>query len=239
MQKMSRLLIYQVAKEVVHNALKQYPSAIPWFVGIYDDWTIGHLKHDPGTNHVIFRSEKFSERKFYDVCCFISEQIEKEINVDFIIHYANSNNDPGKLVVKQFIEAVTDLIMGIPVKSDNYYGSHSSDKPQRLIAAIPKTISYVERPTQVIPRATLDKVEILEKLKKIISKILLVDLESFTRDYHLTNDLGMNELDIIQLFYNMEEEFDIEFSDAENNERMTVEELVELIFSKMSQPSQP
>lgn len=142
MQKMSRLLIYQVAKEVVHNALKQHPSAIPWFVGIYDDWTIGHLKHDSGTNHVIFRSENFSERNFYDVCCFISEQTEKEINFDFIIHYANSNNDPGKLVVKQLIEAVTDLIMGIPVKRDNSYGSHSSDKPQRLIAAIPKTISY-------------------------------------------------------------------------------------------------
>lgn len=49
----------------------------------------------------------------------------------------------------------------------------------------------------------------------------------------------MNELDKIQLFSNMEEEFDIEFSDVETNERMTIEEIVELIFSKMSQPSQP
>ena len=143
MQKMSRLLIYQVAKEVVHNALKQHPSAIPWFVGIYDDWTIGHLKRNSSTNNVTFRSENFSERNFYDVCYFISEQTEKEINFDFIIPYANFNNEPGKLVVQQLIEAVTDLIMGIPLK-DNSYGSASSDQLQRSIATIPESISYVE-----------------------------------------------------------------------------------------------
>ena len=132
MQKMSRLLVYQIAKEVVYNALKQHPSAIPWFSGIYDDWTIGYLKYDASTNHVIFRSENFSERNLYDICYFISEQIEKEVHPEFIIQYANFNNEPGRLVVKQLSEAVTELIVGKTVKRDDSYGSPVFDEPQGL-----------------------------------------------------------------------------------------------------------
>ena len=111
MKRMMRSFANQVAKEVVHEALKQHPSAIPWFVGIYDDWTIGYLKYNLGNNSITFRSENFSERNFYDICCFISDQIEKEIHPEFIIQYANFNNEPGRLVVKQLIEAVIDFIM--------------------------------------------------------------------------------------------------------------------------------
>jgi hypothetical protein len=39
MSEMMRLFANQVAKEVVYEALKQYPSAIPWFVGIHDEFT--------------------------------------------------------------------------------------------------------------------------------------------------------------------------------------------------------
>lgn len=141
---MTRLLANRVAKEVVHEALKQYPSAIPWFIGIYDDWTIGHFKHDPGTNHVTFRSENFSERNLYNICYFISKQIEKELHFDFISHYANFNNEPGRLVVKQLVEAVTDLMMDKPIKRVNFYDYRRSDEPQRLINGIPEDLWYIK-----------------------------------------------------------------------------------------------
>ena len=138
MTRMMRSLANQVAKEVVHEALKQHPSAIPWFIGIYDDWTIGYLKYDRLSNHVTFRSENFSEHNFYDICCFISEQIEKEVYPEFVIQYANFNNEPGRLVVIQLIEAVTNLIMDKPVKRDDSCGSHSFHEPKRLRDGIPE-----------------------------------------------------------------------------------------------------
>lgn len=130
---MMQIFASQTAKDVVHEALKQPPSVIPWFIGIYDDWTIGHFKCNPKTNHITFRSENFSEKRFYDICCFISEQIEKEIHPEFIIQYANFNNESGRLVVKNFIEAVTDLIMDESVKHDDSYDSHNSNKSNENI----------------------------------------------------------------------------------------------------------
>jgi hypothetical protein len=58
-----------------------------------------------------FRSEPFSERNFYDIFYFISEQIETEVKPEFIIKFANFNNEPGRLAVKQLIEAVNCLIV--------------------------------------------------------------------------------------------------------------------------------
>lgn len=133
-----RLFANQVAKEVVHEALKQHPSAIPWFIGIYDNWTIGYLKYDIGNNRITFRSENFSERNFSDICYSISEQIEKEVHPGLIIHYANFNDEPGRLVVKQLIDAVTDLIMDKPAKRDDSYGSRGSNEPKRLRDGTPE-----------------------------------------------------------------------------------------------------
>lgn len=132
MSKMMRLFANQVAKEVVYEALKQYSSTIPWFVGINDDWTIGHLKYDFSNKRITFRSENFSERNFYDICYFISEQIEIEVKPEFIIEYANFNNEPGRLAVKQLVEAVGCLIVEQPAKSSERSDHHSYNKPQRL-----------------------------------------------------------------------------------------------------------
>lgn len=144
MSKMMQLFAKQVAKEVVHEALKQHPSAIPWFIGINDDWTIGHLKYDLDNNRITFRSENFSERNFSDICCFISEQIEKDVHPESIIQYANFNNEPGRLVVKQLIEAVTNLIMDKPVKHDERSGYPSYNEPQRLRDKTPENLSNIK-----------------------------------------------------------------------------------------------
>lgn len=132
MSKMMQLFAKQVAKEVVYEALKQYPSAIPWFVGINDDWTIGHLKYDTKNKCMTFRSENFSERNFYDICYFISEQIETQVKPESIIPYANFNNEPGRLAVKQLIEAVSCLIMEQQVRPNEQSRRSYNDPQHRL-----------------------------------------------------------------------------------------------------------
>lgn len=142
MDKMSRSIIYRIANEIVHEALKQYPKAIPWFVGIYDDWTIGTFEYDLRTKHLTFRSDNFSERDLNKVWRFISEQTEKEINFDLMIHYTDFNDGAGRLVVKQLTEAVTDLIMNIPVKRNSYYDSYILQEPPHLIYGMPAQLYY-------------------------------------------------------------------------------------------------
>lgn len=144
MSKMKRSSLYQAAKEIVYDALKQHKNAIPWFIGIYDDWTIGHLKNVPGTNHIIFNSENFSKQNLYEVCDFISEKIEKEVNLEFIIHYAQFKNEKGRLVVQQLIEAVTDLIMDEPARCDISSDSPSSKKSSGYINGIPEALWHMK-----------------------------------------------------------------------------------------------
>jgi len=142
MEKMSRVIIDRVAKEIVHEALKQYPKAIPWFVGIYDDWTIGTFEYNFRTKHLTFSSDNFSERDLYDICRFISKKTEKEVNFYLIIHYTDFNDGAGRLVVKQLTEAVTDLIMDLPVKRNSSYDSYVLKEPPRLICGIPEQLYY-------------------------------------------------------------------------------------------------
>ena len=144
MEKMSRIIINRIANQIVHEALKQYPKAIPWFVGIYDDWTIGTFKYDLITKQLTFNSENFSERDLNKVWRFISEQNEKEVNFDLMVHYTDFNNGLGRLSVKQLTEAVTDLIMNIPVKRNSYYDLYILQEPPRLICGIPDYLYYAK-----------------------------------------------------------------------------------------------
>ena len=115
MTKMSREFTQRAVKEIVYEALEQYPKAIPWFVGIYDDWTIGTLKYNRKNKAIFFSSENFSEQDFYEICNTISGHIEKEITLETLVHYADFNNESGKLAVKQLIEFVVDLVIDEPI----------------------------------------------------------------------------------------------------------------------------
>lgn len=101
----------EIAKQLVHEALKQYPRAIPWFVGINDDWTIGHLQHNLSLDKVELRSENFSDRNLQDMCRSLSEKLDREVSPEFLLNYTGYNGEPGRLVVKQFIQAIAALIM--------------------------------------------------------------------------------------------------------------------------------
>jgi acyl carrier protein len=59
-----------------------------------------------------------------------------------------------------------------------------------------------------------------DKVKKIISEKLSVDLNEVVPEASFVDDLGADSLDLVELIMSMEEEFDVEISD-EDAEKMT------------------
>jgi len=59
-----------------------------------------------------------------------------------------------------------------------------------------------------------------DKVKKIISEKLSVDLSEVVPEASFVDDLGADSLDLVELIMSMEEEFDVEISD-EDAEKIT------------------
>jgi len=68
-----------------------------------------------------------------------------------------------------------------------------------------------------------------EKLAKIISEVLNVGEENITMDTTFVDDLGADSLDIFQIIMGIEEEFDIEISNEDAENIVTVGDAVEQI----------
>ena len=68
-----------------------------------------------------------------------------------------------------------------------------------------------------------------EKIKKIISEVLNVDVEEITMETTFVDDLGADSLDIFQIIMGLEEEFDIEIANEEAEKIVTVGDAVEQI----------
>jgi len=68
-----------------------------------------------------------------------------------------------------------------------------------------------------------------EKLQKIISEVLNVDADEITMDTTFVDDLGADSLDIFQIIMGIEEEFDIEISNEDAENIVTVGDAVEQI----------
>lgn len=75
----------------------------------------------------------------------------------------------------------------------------------------------------------LEEVMEFEKLKKIISEVLNVDVEEITMETTFVDDLGADSLDIFQIIMGLEEEFDIEIANEEAEKIVTVGDAVEQI----------
>jgi acyl carrier protein len=63
---------------------------------------------------------------------------------------------------------------------------------------------------------------VAEKVKKIISEKLSVDIEEVVPEASFVDDLGADSLDLVELIMSMEEEFDIEISDEKAEQMITV-----------------
>ena len=68
-----------------------------------------------------------------------------------------------------------------------------------------------------------------EKLQKIISEVLNVDPDEVTMDTTFIDDLGADSLDVFQIIMGIEEEFDIEISNEDAENIVTVRDAVEQI----------
>lgn len=68
-----------------------------------------------------------------------------------------------------------------------------------------------------------------DKITKIISEKLDVDISEVVPKASLVDDLGADSLDLVELVMTMEEEFDIEISDEEAEKLITVQNAIDYI----------
>ncbi len=68
-----------------------------------------------------------------------------------------------------------------------------------------------------------------ERVKKIISEKLSVDLEEVVPEASFVDDLGADSLDLVELIMSMEEEFDTDISDEDAEQIATVQDAINYI----------
>lgn len=70
---------------------------------------------------------------------------------------------------------------------------------------------------------------VFEKVKAILSEQFDVEEDTITDDTTITEDLGADSLDVVDLLMSIEDEFEIEVPDTEIENIKTVGELVKYI----------
>lgn len=80
----------------------------------------------------------------------------------------------------------------------------------------------------------MSEVEILEKVKKIVTEQLSVEADKVTAQANFANDLGADSLDTVELVMALEEEFDIEIPDEAAEQITTVQQAVDYISNKVA-----
>ena len=70
------------------------------------------------------------------------------------------------------------------------------------------------------------------RIKKVISEQLGIDINSIQTDSDLINDLGADSLDTVELVMAFEEEFGIDIADEIAEKISTVRDVVELISAQ-------
>lgn len=66
-----------------------------------------------------------------------------------------------------------------------------------------------------------------DKVKKIITEKLSVDLVEVVPEASFVDDLGADSLDLVELIMSMEEEFDIDIPDEDAEKILTVKDAIE------------
>jgi len=79
---------------------------------------------------------------------------------------------------------------------------------------------------------TLDKTELWNKLVKIIAETLSVDISEIVPEASFVDDLGADELDLVELVMSFEEEFDLEISDEDSALMQTVKDAFVYVCGK-------
>lgn len=75
--------------------------------------------------------------------------------------------------------------------------------------------------------------EIFERVAEIIADELTIEVEDISLDSDLTDDLGADSLDAIELIMSLEDEFDVEIDDQKLAKVKTVSDIVDLIEEEL------
>ncbi|MDA8402630.1 MAG: acyl carrier protein [Desulfobacteraceae bacterium] len=73
-----------------------------------------------------------------------------------------------------------------------------------------------------------------DKVKKIVSEKLGVDMAEVVMAASFVDDLGADSLDLVELIMSMEEEFDIDISDEDAEKIVRVQDAVNFINAHIS-----
>ncbi|EGC03893.1 MAG: acyl carrier protein [Ruminococcus sp.] len=73
---------------------------------------------------------------------------------------------------------------------------------------------------------------VFDKIREIIVEQLDVDEDKVTTDASITEDLGADSLDVVDLVMSIEESFDLEIPDEEVENIKTVGDIVKFIEAK-------
>lgn len=73
---------------------------------------------------------------------------------------------------------------------------------------------------------------VFEKVKAILSEQFDVEEDSITMESSITDDLGADSLDVVDLLMSIEDEFEVEVPDSEVENIKTVGDLVKYIEDK-------
>ena len=76
------------------------------------------------------------------------------------------------------------------------------------------------------------QVELIEKVKEILSKQLEVSVDEIQLANSLQEDLGADSLDVVEIVMALEDEFSIEIADEETAKIKTVDDIVKYIDSQ-------
>ncbi|OQX63149.1 MAG: acyl carrier protein [Desulfococcus sp. 4484_241] len=72
-----------------------------------------------------------------------------------------------------------------------------------------------------------------DKVKRILAERLDIDPNDIKPEAEFINDLGADSLDIVELLMSLEDEFDIEISDDEAENIITVKDAVDFIAQRL------
>lgn len=166
-----------------------------------------------------------------------------EVNRDHVVWELATKiySQSGHKVEFHVIRDVVNCRIG-PMKAQLEKARRAAEEEARRIAeekarqAAEEAACRRDRMTRILGELRGDeaKAKVFVMVQKIVSEQLNVDESEVHLDGHLSNDLGVDELDVIELVMALEEEFDIEILDEEACEVCEVKEVVDLIYKKVS-----
>jgi len=79
----------------------------------------------------------------------------------------------------------------------------------------------------------MKKDDLFKRVQEIIAESLDVDVEEITPEASLTEDIGADSLELVDLTMDFEDEFSVKIETAELGEINTVEEITNLLEKKL------